>query len=400
MYIPKIRFYLLRRNRTSDNDILSALPVYMSVRFEGSCILFSTGEKVKTHEWDSHLGRVGIDHADYQNVNTFLDHLERSALRLLRSVEVPVVFSNPALFKKALRQEVYYSKASLNDAYFRFLDECSGNWGLSTFRKFKSTYNQLQDFSNKTGSQLTLTAFDSTFFQSFVHFLRHIKGQAESTIRRYLETIFTWLTWADRNGYNVHSYYREYRKVTRSFDTSSADLPVLHDEEIKKLMDIPVVNAEYAKYRLLFAVCCLTGLRTKEIRTLSSYNYHDGVLSVPGQVSRNIPVSPANDKLVHTFLGMLDRGEFGSIYGSRLNTSVRAAACEAGLTRQVSISRSGESGKIVITAPLYTLISMETARRTFLSRLTRMSVPVSELVSISGCTSPSSLNRYLANRWK
>jgi len=292
-----------------------------------------------------------------------------------------------------LQEEIARRQTDFHEAFLNFLEQRSRGYTLSTVRKWKSLLGLLEKFASTSGGTLTLPGMHASFLTSFRSYLFHVCDQSDQTVAAYFRMLGSFLEWAGKHGYMTDTPRHDVRGLLYPAGYNKNEQIRLTEEEVTRLQEFIQSGVNQPEAVLLLTVC-YTGLRAEEIRLLKRDSLSDAVLHVPGKRERNIYLSENEKDTIRLFLGFLADGYYGRPYQAKLNAMLRSGALKAGLQRNVTQIRNKLGEPQVREFPFWKLVTMESARRTFLYRLKQKNLPMDKLLEMSGCTSPAALAKY------
>lgn len=385
----KIKYFLYSpSNQSSKKD---AKKIYCRIRCGKKVHVFSLKREVQVEHWDRKLGRVFDLVPGASSVNGYLDMVEQSIQVLC--MHNPSILEFRKTFHRLLQEKVARRQTDFHEAFLNFLERKSLDYTLSTVRKWKSLLGLLEKFVSASGGTLTFPGMHASFLTSFRSYLFHVCDQSDYTVTTYFRMLGSFLEWAGKHGFMSVIPRQEFRGLFHTASAVCSELTWLNEEDMSRLQEFIRSGATDPEAVLLLTVC-FTGIRSDEIRLLNKDSLSDGVLHVLGKRKRNIYLSENEKDTVQLFLTFLANGYYGCPYQAKLNEMLRNAALKVGLQRNVTqvLHKQGEAQ--VREFPIWKLVTMDTARRTFLNRLKQKNLPIGKLLEMSGCKAPSALARY------
>jgi|GEM_PF-2794912 len=365
--------------------------IYCRVRCGERVRVFSLNREVQVEHWDRKSGRVSGRVPGAPLINGYLDMAEQSIRAIC--VQHPSVLEYRKTFHKLLQEEIARRQTDFHEAFLNFLEQRSRGYTLSTVRKWKSLLGLLEKFASTSGGTLTLPGMHASFLTSFRSYLFHVCDQSDQTVAAYFRMLGSFLEWAGKHGYMTDTPRHDVRGLLYPAGYNKNEQIRLTEEEVTRLQEFIQSGVNQPEAVLLLTVC-YTGIRAEEIRLLKRDSLSDAVLHVPGKRERNIYLSENEKDTIRLFLGFLADGYYGRPYQAKLNAMLRSGALKAGLQRNVTQIRNKLGEPQVREFSFWKLVTMESARRTFLYRLKQKNLPMDKLLEMSGCTSPAALAKY------
>lgn len=366
--------------------------IYCRVRCGDKVRVFSMNRDVPAEYWDKKSGRISGFAYEASMVNGYLDMAEQSIRAIC--TRNPSVLEHRKTFRRLLHEEITKRQAGFYEAFLTFLEQKSRGCTLSTVRKWKSLLGLIEKFAAASGVTLTLPCIHASFLASFRSYLVHVCDQSDRTVTAYFSMLSSFLKWARKSGYLTEIPASEMHRLLSSAGNERNDQPQLSEDDLEKLREMVENNGAPEPEPVLLLTLCYTGLRAEEIRLLNRNSLSDAVLHIPGRKERNIYLSKNEEYIVRLFLSLLANGFYGRPHQAKLNEMLRTAARKAGLHRIVSRIRYKLGEPQVRESPLWELVTIEVARRSFLKRLKQKNLSLDKVLEMSGCTTPAALAKY------
>lgn len=167
----------------------------------------------------------------------------------------------------------------------------------------------------------------------------------------------------------------------------------LTQEEIDRLISLPLANRRECRARDLFIVGIYTAARFSDYSRLSSDNLNNGFICFTQQKTAESVIIPASPKV----LSIMERygGKVPYLHHTTFNKLIKVICRKAGICSHIQISRSRGLRHITETKEKWELVTAHTARRTGATLLYMSGVPVHQCMLITGHKSEASFRRYI-----
>jgi len=282
----------------------------------------------------------------------------------------------------------------------RYLDDKKGMVHPATLTVIKTVKKHLLSFQTYIGYTLTFDSFDAVFYEQFVRYLTYeipvmrraavIKGLRVNTVGKTIKQLKTFLK--DRIS----------KKIIPAIDLGC--LRGMEEDVEGVYLDWKELSAIYhldlsgdpglVKYRDLFIVGCLTGLRFSDYSTLGRHQLKDGMLHVRQRKTGATVVVPLREDarriLVDTWGMRLPR-----ISMVNFNYYIKTVVRLAGIDEPVRITHKRGNKLIEETRPKYGWVSSHTARRSFCTNEYLAGTPTDLIMAISGHKTEKAFRKYI-----
>ena len=163
----------------------------------------------------------------------------------------------------------------------------------------------------------------------------------------------------------------------------------LTEDELDRLSNIATKSDRERVVLYTFLIGARTGMRISDARQVTMANVHDGYLTYVSQktsIEATIPVSEQVQRYIAALSGMTT-----TITLVNYEKSIRRLCERAGINDVVTVYRGG----VAATGPKYSFVTSHTARATFCTILAQKGVPVIDIMTLAGHTSPDMTARYI-----
>jgi|GEM_PF-5540366 len=250
-----------------------------------------------------------------------------------------------------------------------------GAKAASTIKNYKSFEKFLNSF--KGLHRNSLRAFDDAFYVDWVDELGVEYEFMPNTIGTKIKLLKTFLNWCIEQAYDVNLDFRKYKKLSeeRFFVTLTVD-------ELKK---IGAVEGYYTGVRDAFLLGCYCGLRYSDLKNIQPENITEEYINVRIQKTRkllSVPITPPMRPYIKSLIVASN---------PVMNREIKEIAKRAGIDDNIRIESSGGDE----IRPKYELITMHTARRSFITNMVRGGLSHQYIMNATGITQLKTLHRYI-----
>lgn len=415
--MPSLRYYLKNATkngkiRTDKVSILAKFTVDKEHRFE-----IRLGEKIEPKYWDAKNQKVKSQYRGHYELNEYLAQFEIDLLKLYRENR-ELSFEQFKLLAKN-KQE----KKTLFLALDLFLSHYKKEKDIKTWRKINTLHTQLLAFDEKY--DFDLQTLDHNFYDAFKQFLYEIPnpnyrkyrlqyseetgaynlvkgdigqivGLFDDTVFKYIITLKTFLSWAEKRDYKVHHSYKSWEVISRKHEPIS-----LTREELCRLEGqiFEWKSEDHARDYLLLQ--CRTGQRISDIKRFNLKDFIDNKWTfVPKKGSRlnNKQVTVHFKGFCAPALDIFQKHNWRmpNMSEQKINKHIKIACKLSGINRPVEYVRWAQNKKIVLTVPKYELLSNHSGRKTFITLSLQAGLPIEYVMELTGISKYDTIRHYRA----
>ncbi len=418
MFLP-IKLICDRRPRRDATNVISIQFCFSSER---RTLLF-TGLAVPIKHWNKKTACISKDLPVNYGI---AEEMNMQLRQMLRASEDIVHF---AIEKKmedplAFLKQVFHPKIDPNTLKAK-LERCASHlpkdkcenfdffWQMEDYIKSKTrkvstgmvrSYNvmkkRLLAFEKHQKKKITFESFDFNFYESFVNYLTYehihmrrginIRGLKKNSVGTSIKQLRIFLRDRIR------------RKLIKDIDLS--DYKILEEEaDTIYLTSIEICNLylldltshpEWARFRDMFVLGCLTGLRFSDFNEIKPDDIRNGVLyKKQGKSDKWVVIplrSEAHDILINKFEKRVPKTS-----NAELNRYIKKVGQMAGIDSPVKISCKKGNQDIITVRPKFSLITTHTCRRSFCTNEFLAGTSPELIMKISGHKSIKDFYKYI-----
>jgi hypothetical protein len=272
---------------------------------------------------------------------------------------------------------------------------------------YKNMKDHLAAFQEYRRAAITFDCFDYNFYESLVNYLTYdyvqrrrsevingerqtIKGLKTATVGKTIKQLRIFLR------------DRMRRKIIAPIDLT--DFKILDEEadavyltwaEIARIYQTDLSDYPHlVKYRDLFVLGCLTGLRFSDFSTIRSEDIRKGNLYKKQEKSDHWVVIPLRDAAEEILIKRFNR-QIPIVSNPEFNRYIKEVAKLAGICELIKFSYKKGNKDIVQVKPKYAWITSHTCRRSFCTNEFLAGTPVELIMKISGHKSLRDFYKYI-----
>lgn len=380
--------------------------------------LLNTGIAVPPNYWNLKRLRINPDlPARYGNADVLNDQL-RSSIRIAedilnlaarKKIADPLSFLKKT-FKPNLDLSLLAGKAEeaeqpkINLDVFFQIEEYIKSKTKQVTPKMLNVYRNMRDtlkaFETYRKKNITFESLDYNFYEEFVEYMMYehvqrrrkvlIKGFRISTVGKTIKQLRIFL----RN--------RARRKIIAPINLE--DFKILDEEtdavyltwnEVSHIYQLDLTgHPELIKYRDLFVLGCLTGLRFSDFSIIRKEDVRQGMLYKKQGKSDHWVVIPlrreAKDILENRF-----NFNIPHVCNGMFNRHIKEVGKLAGLDTSIKFSHKKGNKDVITVKPKYLWITSHTCRRSFCTNEFLADTPVELIMKISGHKSLRDFYKYI-----
>lgn len=394
----RTRFYIEKRKDETGNLRLKERPVFMSVSFRGTRVMFGTGVNIDINGWDTEHQKVKSGYPGSESLNLWLNTLRETAERTWFSLQG----SNETINRDDFRDLFQKLKPKYSDGFFDvfylFMEEGSKRWSDATYKKVRTIYKHLREFERSSDFRIAFNNLDKGFLEKFELFYSD-RGYSPVTTLKAVNILVWFMNWATDEGYNIN---REYRKFYRSLPSDKiypGDIIYLGWDELMKIRNFHTENRRMERARDLFCFSCFSGARFSELQRLRKEDVGPDEIVIRRKISnvrrlplhvRRLPLNKYSREIYQAYENKYyrDNSAFPGMSIVTLNKYLRLIGKEAGLSRKIASAANNGSD-----VPLFERLSAGIAVNTFIANALELDIPIEIISSFTGIDRDTRVSR-------
>jgi len=385
--MASVNFYLEKRRDQNRRLKRQNVPVLMYFSYDGKRLQMNTGEKTDFEKWDFKQQKIIDKVPQSEQINGNLTSLADEIMSIYRNAKQMGIEPGNIYLREKVKSRKIHPGQRFFDIYMKFIEEKNEKWSIYTFRKIKTNYRHLRNFSEKLGYIIDFERINEDFFKKYLSYFRE-KEHTNSTILRNIDVLKWFLNWSTRKGFNKNLYYRDFRfPWDHSYKTNPAD-QYLKWDELMGLYKAELAEPQLCKARDVFCFMCFTGLKHSQIRSLSKNGNIQYNINFQKPTVHKIRSVPFN-KYIKEILDRYNQSGFNmnglpDIRNVNMNRYIKVAGRSAGLYQPVKIQIHNGQEKLTRDIPKYKLLSTKLARNTFIFHSLRLGLPLQHILTVTG----------------
>lgn len=401
----------------------SKKPTSIMVRFNSpqtSTIFVSTGEMILPEHWDG--SRVTSKYRkQHDRINKHLSSIESQLLDLWRDNKGASGEDLTLMVRRIVKGEATVEKKTFIEAVRLFIAQYEREKEPATVGRYRVLERKLNAFN----PNLTFDEINQTFYDEFKKWLygnhnpvyagydlrfdpdsecytlfasdkpKSNVGLFDDIVFKYLVNVQTILTWASKRGYQVNPAYKDWEIIKREYPVISLTL-----DELQRIESLDNLGAHLKVAQDYFSICCRTGQRISDVKRISTLAISTGSWTIhqkKGSRQKQKVVSLPLVGFCEPVKGIIAKygGQLPEISEQKLNTHIKTLCKMAGITQEIFIERWQGNKKIKIPGKKYEFISLHSGKRTFITILGNMAVPIKVISDFTGTSIKTIEKHYL-----
>jgi integrase len=406
-----IRDYLQKgKLRTDEVRIIARITKSRTERFE-----IRTEEKVQPKYWDNKNQQVKSSCRDHYEINAALQEF-RSKIHSLYRDNKHLSFQQ---FKQLAQEKPNTEKKTLFLALSQFIEVSNSEKDSKTVAKFITLEKHLKKFDAL--HPIDLDKLDFNFYDRFKAYLYAIPNQFylkyslvnrgdhweleqgdhgepvgifDDQVFAYFRQMKTFLKWAEKREYKVHSSYKNWKTIRRVHDPITLTFDELHKLE----RHIYTSNAlDVARDYLVME--CRTGQRISDIKRIHLKDFSSAEYTLTPRKGNRL----SNKKVTIYFSGYCanaltilskHNGKLPQISEQKLNGNIKRACKEAGIDSDFHQFRWAGNKRVKFTGPKYEFISSHVGRKTCITLMLQSGIPLDIVMEFVGINDEKTIKYY------
>jgi len=392
--MANINFYL----KAQDPDKRGRKPIITQITFDRKKYRKQI-DKIKPRYWNCSKQRVKPNRENepdnrYKEINLTLDQIEAKARDLFNT---PITGQKPLTENRIINflnnaHEDISGQPGLKDAFQIFIDKNKATKAKRTVTGYKTVLNFLKDFESDTRVILEYDNINIGFFQDLEKYAFINREIQDNYYAKIVSVLKTFLYWSVENKlFNTI----EFKKYT--FKERNKEIIFLSWDELNTLFKHNFKSKKLNQVRDIYCFACFTGLRFSDLQQIRNENIKGDQLNIIADKTEKETSIP----LIKKALQILDRYKDRPVYAlprishQKANEYIKKCCEKIKLKEKIIITEYRGANKKQTVYEKYELITMHTARKTFITNSLMLGMNVKTIKSITGHVKDSTFDKYL-----
>jgi integrase len=391
-----VHFYLERKQLKGDEKTIYC---YVRGLQNGKTLILNTKQKINPYFWDKEQEKAtDRGRTKYRGARELNDLLESYKEEVKRTIRI-LLANNPTESFESIKSKIlerFGRTVKIELSFFEALDEFirirSNDLSENTLRKFKTIRVQLNDFEKSTGKKLLFANIDLNFYDNFLTYLFDTRMLINNSAYKVIGLLKMFLKWAYERGYNKNETFRKFK-----LKEEKVDIIALTDSELEKLIKLDLALSERTeKVRDVFVFGCYTGGRFSDLSKIEWTDIKNGVWYlrvIKTKEILEIPLIKPAQLITNKYKE--NKYPLPRISNQKLNKYIKEVCQLAGINDKIKIVKYRRNVPIETIKPKYELVTIHSARRTFVTQCLLRGMKAEVVMSISGHKNFKIFRQYL-----
>ncbi len=396
-----LNFYL----KSVKPDKNGKVPIIAQIAFDSSRKRKSLPIKIKPSWWNKnkqvvYSTKFGDEKEDRDKINDFLhDYKENARDFLKKCILFNIEISDNSVSDFFSGKEIKKRNISYKEAFDQYVASAKIEKAKQTYSSYLTVQKFLNDFQDEEQYVINFDNINLQLFDKLKHYAflnRKINNNYFAKIIRVFKSFLNWS--ADRNYYNGTEHKKFKAKETEK------EIIFLTIEELEELRNENFENETYNICRDIYCFSCFTALRISDIKQLKKKHIVTKKIKGEDYLFINKTVQKTSDhKLIPLnkyAIEILNKYEDVEILAlpkmssATVNESIKECCKLIGIDEPITISIYTGGIRTEITKPKHELITIHTARKTFITNSMIKGMHTEAIKGISGHTDDRSFRKY------
>jgi integrase len=385
-----INFYIDKPDRKEN------CPLMLVYRKHGSRFRYYTKLKINQNYWEGARQAVKKTFASYKEYNSLLESLKEN----LRQIEREALFNKKHLTIDQVREkfELTVGKHQSSQDFYSLLNQYLKKSKVTkthnTVKGLYSSFEKLKAFSIKCKYSLNFDSINKKFYDLYIEFLIEDCGHLNNTVGKFIKAVKFFMNYATDLGINKNLEFKKFKVFQEEVDL------IYHpNEELLKLLFIPIENEKLYNVRENYCFSCLTGLRFSDISKLKDSNIENEVIKLWTVKTKSSIIVPLNSYAKQILERNKDKYQERSLppcYSlQKMNVYLKEIGQLAELNDPIQMVKFSGSKRIETINKKFELMSFHAARRTFITLSLEKGMRPEIVMQIVGIKKWETFKRYI-----
>lgn len=404
------KFYLRTDKKTKDG----LCPIRVDITFNSVRIRQQLPDvKVLEKDWKEKPQRIK-PHRESESDNNYIvfndkiDKFEAKVKDVFKYFLLNDLQPTKELFEKKMNTKVVNNTLSFFDSFEEFIETNKSSKAYNTIKNYRTCLNFFKDFEQFSGQKIHFDIINQQFFEEFRDYCFIERETLNNYFGKQIATLKTFLDWSFDRKYTENTDYKRFKSVQNEIEIIS-----LFPEELMLLKDFEFDSERLKKIRDVYCFGCFTGLRYSDIANLKPANIFENHISLTLQktktIGHKIPLINYSKEILAKYKDTFQE-PLPFFHSTKLNKAIKECCKIAGINTPISITRYIGQRNVEKTVPKYELITIHTARKTFITNSLMLKMSETEVKKVSNHIkdvhfrkyvnfSQSYLNDSMTNAW-
>lgn len=400
--MPEVNFYL----KSVKPDKNGKVVIIAQISFNYKKKRKNLPIKIKPSWWNKnkqlvYSTKVGDDKKEREEINDFLlDYKDKARIFFKDCLLCNIEVSEDSIYDFFSGKKVKSNKAiCFNEAFDQYITLAKFEKSPQTHRSYLTVRRFLDDFQYEKHFKINFDNINLQLFDKLKRYAFQNRKINNNYFAKIVRVFKSFLNWSfDRNYYLGNEHKKFKAKET------DKEIIFLTIEELEKLSKTDFENQSLNTSRDIYCFSCYTALRISDIKQLRKDHIITKVVKEKEYLFVNKTIQKTNEnKLIPLnkyAIEILKRHENLEILAlpklsfQKINESIKKCCKLIGINEPTTISNYSGGKRTETTKPKYELITIHTARKTFITNSMIKGMHTEAIKGVSGHTDDRSFRKY------
>lgn len=415
-------FKLEQRKDKKTNEVKKDhVPILCEFRINKERAKYPIGYRIDAEKWNYgeqivKKNNFNQDGVSYAVINRRIQDIKEKLPQVYYELECNATNVSPKSVWQELTDRIHEADGlnskkqikgkTIQDYLQEFIEDESINkdWSDNTKKKIITLKNHLAAYNLNT----VFGSIDHKYLQGFIEFLRTKNNHNNTTIKKYMKSLYWFLNWATDKNYNTNTEFKTYSfklKGTKNSDYQSNIIFLLWDE-LMMLYSLDLTeNPRLAQVRDVYCFCCFTGLRYSDVANLKKSDFKADntgntfieFTTIKTDDSLTIGLNKYALALAEKYkdIPLIGNKAFPVLSNQKYNDYLKELGQLAGLNSIEKRIEYKGNRRIEITFHKWELLTSHTARKTFVTNALAMGIQPDVIRKWTGHKDHKTMETYI-----
>ncbi|NJB83122.1 tyrosine-type recombinase/integrase [Wenyingzhuangia aestuarii] len=389
--------FSLRKDKKNKNGLM---PIQLNITFNNQKIRQTVKEvRVLEKDWKKERIKPNLKSEKYNfhtEYNKILEDLETKVNTIFRFIHLNEILPTKDIILKKL-QDHDFGKEKLVynffDKYEEFIESRTHTHAKGTITKYKSCGKFFRDFSERKNYVLRFDTIDIQFFEAFGKYCFTEKQTLNNYFAKLIKVLKTFMNWSLEREYHDNLSFKKFKAPE-----DDIDVIYLTTEELMILYNYKFNDIELDKARDFYCMGAFTGLRISDLNNLSNANISENEITLTNiktkTTNRTIPLNKYSSEIIEKYKDSI-HFPIPKITKNKVNRDIKKACRIAKINKEINTTRYIGSTVVNRTNKKHELITIHTARKTFITNSLFLGMKEHIVKEISNHSDDKSFKKYV-----
>jgi integrase len=354
---------------------------------------------VKPAQWDADAQKYRRNFTGFSEANHLLkmltDALEEAHLKIISKGKMTTVDDLRAVAARVTAGKQTAQTAGLLDALDNWVESSKRDRAHSTVKAYNTLRQHLLAYAKLRRIKLEFATIDVALCEDFKTYLLKTVELGNASVNNQIKNLKVFLGLTFEQELHEYAHFKRFRKL----EDAPQEVIYLTANEKASLAALPLDHLPYlAETRDVFLFACETGLRYSDVKALNIEQVKEGYAIVTTQKTRDllkVPLSPLAQGIIARYTGRADGRALPVKGNAKVNLHLKMLGSLARIDTPATKKQKKGNQVIATTKAKHSLMTMHTARRTFVTLALEGGMRPETIMRITGHKDFKMLHRYV-----